>query len=200
MSPFMIRVEGVAWKDVSFQNYRATEFGVLSRVASWISHLDITPDTVPLYFWKLTSFHVNPTFLKSYVFQTQLLEHQRNGVPPDAHFGDSMDDSSSDDEPDYESDGFNPPATAAAGPSAGHAAGDASVSSAASLIDGGAPSFAEDLVDRRSHTGFAVLASGSLVTWMSKRQPTVAISTSEAEYMALSQATREVQCLFGCMA
>ena len=51
-------------------------------------------------------------------------------------------------------------------------------------------SYAEDTIDRKSPTGFAVLASGSLVNWMSKRQPTVAISTSEAEYQALAHAAR----------
>ena len=56
-------------------------------------------------------------------------------------------------------------------------------------------SYAEDAIDKKSQTGFAVLASGSLVNWMSKRQPTVAISTSEAEYQALAQAAREVQWL-----
>ena len=44
-------------------------------------------------------------------------------------------------------------------------------------------------------SGFAVLASGSLVNWMNKRQPTVAISTSEADYQALAQAARDVQWL-----
>jgi len=56
-------------------------------------------------------------------------------------------------------------------------------------------SCAEDTSDRKSQTGFAVLASGFLVNWMSKRQPTVAVSTSEAEYQALAQAAREVQWL-----
>jgi hypothetical protein len=56
-------------------------------------------------------------------------------------------------------------------------------------------SFADDGSDRRSQTGFAVLAAGCLVNWMSKRQPTVAISSSEAEYQALSQTAREVQWL-----
>ena len=56
-------------------------------------------------------------------------------------------------------------------------------------------SYAEDTIDRKSQTGFAVLTSGSLVNWKSKRQPTVAISTSEAEYQALAQAAREVQWL-----
>eukprot|EP00798_Chlamydomonas_sp_ICE-L_P018871 gene18871-25428_t len=40
--------------------------------------------------------------------QSQLLEHQRLGVPPDAHFGDTGDEFSSDDEPDLESDDFIP--------------------------------------------------------------------------------------------
>ena len=56
-------------------------------------------------------------------------------------------------------------------------------------------SYAEDAIERKSQTWFAVLASESLVNWMSKRQPTVAISTSEAEYQALAQAAREVQWL-----
>jgi len=56
-------------------------------------------------------------------------------------------------------------------------------------------SYADDGSDRRSQTGFAVLAGGCIVNWMSKRQPTVAISSSEAEYQALSQAAREVQWL-----
>ena len=56
-------------------------------------------------------------------------------------------------------------------------------------------SFAQDPEDRRSQTGLAVLASGGLVSWLSKRQPTVAVSTSDAEYQALNQAAREVQWL-----
>eukprot|EP00798_Chlamydomonas_sp_ICE-L_P028231 gene28231-biopygen32190 len=56
-------------------------------------------------------------------------------------------------------------------------------------------SFADDGSDRRSQTGYAVLAGGCLVNWMSKRQPTVAVSSSEAEYQALSQTAREVQWL-----
>ena len=56
-------------------------------------------------------------------------------------------------------------------------------------------SYGPDPEDRKSQTGLAVLASGGLVSWLSKRQPTVAISTSEAEYQALNQAAREVQWL-----
>jgi len=55
-------------------------------------------------------------------------------------------------------------------------------------------SYAKDTIYRQSQTGFAVLAYGSLVNWMSKRQPTVAVTTN-AEYQALAQAAREVQWL-----
>ena len=44
---------------------------------------------------------------------------------------------------------------------------------------------------RKSTTGYAFsLGSGSIV-WSSKRQPTVALSSTEAEYMAMSNAARE---------
>ncbi|XP_031358969.1 secreted RxLR effector protein 161-like [Photinus pyralis] len=45
--------------------------------------------------------------------------------------------------------------------------------------------------DRKSTTGFTFLLAGGAVTWQSKKQPTVACSTTEAEYMALAQATKE---------
>ena len=48
-----------------------------------------------------------------------------------------------------------------------------------------------DLDGRRSTTGYVFsLGSGSIV-WSSKRQPTVALSTTEAEYMATTNAARE---------
>jgi len=56
-------------------------------------------------------------------------------------------------------------------------------------------SFGEDLAGRRSQTGLAVLASGGVVSWVSKRQITPALSTGEAEYQALAAAAREVQWL-----
>ncbi|TPX55785.1 DNA-directed DNA polymerase [Powellomyces hirtus] len=43
---------------------------------------------------------------------------------------------------------------------------------------------------RRSTTGFVSLFGG-IVDWQSKRQPTVALSSTEAEYMALPQACKE---------
>lgn len=51
--------------------------------------------------------------------------------------------------------------------------------------------WASDVNDRKSCTGYVFLRSGGAISWNSKRQPTVALSTTEAEYMALSSATQE---------
>ena len=45
---------------------------------------------------------------------------------------------------------------------------------------------------RKSRTGFVVVLCGAAVTWGSRLQPTVALSTVEAEYMALAAAVQEV--------
>jgi hypothetical protein len=42
--------------------------------------------------------------------------------------------------------------------------------------------------DRRSRTGFVAMICGSVVAWGSKPQSTVALSTVEAEYMAICAA------------
>jgi len=52
--------------------------------------------------------------------------------------------------------------------------------------------WAGDLDNRRSTTGYIFMIGGVPVSWKSKRQQTVALSTAEAEYMALSDASREV--------
>jgi transposase InsO family protein len=45
--------------------------------------------------------------------------------------------------------------------------------------------------DRKSTTGYVFVLAGGAVSWASKKQPTVALSTTEAEYMATTQATKE---------
>ncbi|KAG6623354.1 Retrovirus-related Pol polyprotein from transposon TNT 1-94 [Phytophthora cinnamomi] len=51
--------------------------------------------------------------------------------------------------------------------------------------------WAGDLDTRRSTTGYVFFLNGSAISWKSKRQPTVATSSTEAEYMALYNATQE---------
>ena len=50
---------------------------------------------------------------------------------------------------------------------------------------------AGDLDERHSMTGNLFLMAGGPISWASKKQATVALSTSEAEYVALSSATQE---------
>lgn len=52
-------------------------------------------------------------------------------------------------------------------------------------------SYASDLEDRKSITGYCFFLGGAIVIWCSKRQRTVLTSTSEAEYVAVSQGARE---------
>uniref|UniRef100_A0AAV1VGB9 Uncharacterized protein n=1 Tax=Peronospora matthiolae TaxID=2874970 RepID=A0AAV1VGB9_9STRA len=52
-------------------------------------------------------------------------------------------------------------------------------------------SWASDLDSRRSTTGYVFFLHGNAVSWKSKRQPTVATSTTEAEYIALYAAAQE---------
>ena len=47
-------------------------------------------------------------------------------------------------------------------------------------------SYAGDLEDKKSITGYYFFLEGAIVTWCSIRQCTVLISTSEAKYMAVS--------------
>lgn len=56
--------------------------------------------------------------------------------------------------------------------------------------------WAADVTDRRSTTGYCVSINknGPVVSWKTKRQPTVALSTCEAEYMALAATVQE--CLY----
>lgn len=45
--------------------------------------------------------------------------------------------------------------------------------------------------DRRSVTGYVFLKNGTAISWATKRQATVALSTTESEYMAMSMAAQE---------
>lgn len=51
--------------------------------------------------------------------------------------------------------------------------------------------FAGDLDDRHSTSGYVFFMSQGLVSWSSKKQPIVTLSTVEAEHVALSSATQE---------
>ncbi|XP_062713882.1 uncharacterized protein LOC134290716 [Aedes albopictus] len=48
-----------------------------------------------------------------------------------------------------------------------------------------------DPEQRKSTSGYVFLASGGAISWSCKKQPTVALSTCEAEYMAVSAAVQE---------
>eukprot|EP00253_Pinus_taeda_P026837 PITA_26837 len=54
---------------------------------------------------------------------------------------------------------------------------------------------AGDLDQRRSTSGYVLNLFGGAVSWMSKKQSVVALSTTEAEYMAATHASKEE---FGC--
>jgi hypothetical protein len=53
--------------------------------------------------------------------------------------------------------------------------------------------WAGDHDQRRSTTGWLIKLNGCTVSWSSKRQTTPALSTAEAEYMAVSAAVQEIQ-------
>ncbi|XP_042752734.1 secreted RxLR effector protein 161-like [Lactuca sativa] len=50
---------------------------------------------------------------------------------------------------------------------------------------------AGDLNTRRSTTGYVFMLGSSIISWSSKRQPTVSLSTTEAEYRAVAMAAQE---------
>jgi len=45
--------------------------------------------------------------------------------------------------------------------------------------------------DQKSVGGFTFLLNGAAISWNSKKQSTVALSSTEAQYLALTQATKE---------
>lgn len=51
--------------------------------------------------------------------------------------------------------------------------------------------YGNNIIDRRSFTGFIFFMSGAPISWEARKQRTVALSTTEAEYMALGEACKE---------
>uniref|UniRef100_A0AAV1UYB6 Polyprotein n=1 Tax=Peronospora matthiolae TaxID=2874970 RepID=A0AAV1UYB6_9STRA len=60
--------------------------------------------------------------------------------------------------------------------------------------------WAGDHVDRKSTSGYALILMGAPVSWGSKKQSSVSLSTSEAEYIALSLAIQEGKWCIDCYA
>ncbi|XP_071626304.1 uncharacterized protein [Temnothorax longispinosus] len=54
-------------------------------------------------------------------------------------------------------------------------------------------------VDRRSYSGYAFILAGAAICWEARKQRTVALSSVEAEYMAMSEATKEAIYLQGLL-
>lgn len=52
--------------------------------------------------------------------------------------------------------------------------------------------WASEIDERRSCTGFVIMMTNGAINWCSKRQPIVALSSTEAEYIALSSVTSDV--------
>ncbi|CAN0434252.1 unnamed protein product, partial [Discosporangium mesarthrocarpum] len=52
-------------------------------------------------------------------------------------------------------------------------------------------SFASDPYTNRSTSGYVFTTSGAAITWSSKMQPIVALSTTEAEHISLAHAAQE---------
>jgi hypothetical protein len=52
--------------------------------------------------------------------------------------------------------------------------------------------YAADLVKQRSTTGYHLKLADGIISWQSRAQKTIALSATEAEYMALSNCSRQV--------
>jgi len=51
--------------------------------------------------------------------------------------------------------------------------------------------YAEDSHDQKSMSSYAFMLAGSLISWKSKKQASIALSTTEAEYYVLGIACQE---------
>lgn len=52
-------------------------------------------------------------------------------------------------------------------------------------------SYAPDAIDRKSVSGYVFLMNGAAISWKSKKQPIISLSSMEAEYIALTSAAKE---------
>ena len=59
--------------------------------------------------------------------------------------------------------------------------------------------YSADLDKRRSITGYTFTVGGNVISWRSSLQPVVALSTTEAEYISLTEAAKEAIWLKGLM-
>ena len=57
--------------------------------------------------------------------------------------------------------------------------------------------YAGEVETRRSTSGFAFMINNSIVSWNSERQKCVSLSTTESEYVAAANATKEMVWLKG---
>ena len=60
-----------------------------------------------------------------------------------------------------------------------------------SLIGYADADWAQNKVDRKSNSGFLFKFNGATISWTCKKQDCVALSSTEAEYIALAEATQE---------
>lgn len=66
------------------------------------------------------------------------------------------------------------------------------------MVDNGVLAYCDaewggDVTDRKSRTGFLVYVGGMLVSWSSRKQAMVALSTTKAEYQAIATTTQELE-------
>lgn len=61
-----------------------------------------------------------------------------------------------------------------------------------SMLSGHAGSDSDGAADRYSVSGHVILLGGAPVSWKSSKQTCIALSSTEAEYIILSAATREL--------
>ena len=60
--------------------------------------------------------------------------------------------------------------------------------------------WASDVNTRRSTTGYIVMLNNGAIAWKGQRQATMALSTIESEYMALTEAMKELKWLHTLLA